>query len=147
MAVAQRFTARSALAIGRAMYPALLDRASESTDNHIRAVARRAFDRGNQYLTALEATASDVALSQAAEEAFAAYLHAIKTADEDAAMTWLDLFPEMMRDVRRDADLPLEIQWTSSERIPKTVRAEIDRPPETDYQPARKKQPALALAA
>jgi hypothetical protein len=147
MPVAQTFTARAALAISRAAYRALLDRALEGADGHAMGVAQRAFGRGYQALVALEATASDVALSPDAEEAFAAYLLAIRTADEDAALMWLDLFPEMMRDVRRGADLPVEIFGTFSEATAEVVRARGDRQTKPEYQPAANKQPALALAA
>jgi hypothetical protein len=147
MPVAQTFTARAALAISRAAYRALLERAFEGADGHARGVAERAFGRGYQSLVALEATASDVALSPDAEEAFTAYLQAIRTADEDAALMWLDLFPEMMRDVRRGADLPVEIHGTSSDGTAEVVRAHVNRHPEQEYQPAANKQPALALAA
>ena len=146
MPVAQTFTARSALAIGRAAYVALLDRAMEGADHRGQRVARHAFERGYESLIALEANASDVQLSGDAEEAFAAYVHAVKTAAGDAALMWLDLFPEVMRDVRRDADLPVQIQGQSTIVVAAVVRARASRQPEPPYQPQNKQQ-ALALAA
>jgi hypothetical protein len=145
MPVPQTFTARAALAVSRAAYRALLDRAFESADGHARGVAQRAFERGYQSLIALEATASDVALSEDASEALTAYIGAIRTADQDAALMWLDLFPEMIGDVRRGADLPVEIHGTPEATT--AVRTHVKRHPEPEYQPAANKQPALALAA
>ena len=148
MPVAQTFTARTALAVARNSYVALMERAFADSEPSVRRVAAGAFERGRASLLALEANASDVALSAHAEDALLAYVAALGTADEDAALMWLDLFPEMIRDIRRDADVPVEVDWTL--QAWNAVRASfmrVNQPTQEEYRPARRRQPAPPLAA
>ena len=144
-------TARSAFAVARAAYERLLLTAIGGSDQRTSKVAIRAYARGVEAIQAMEASASDLALSSHATEAFAAHLAALETADSDAAMSWLDLFPEVMRDIRRDATVPvvevsLDTAATASfsDRLPDE---EMSRDGEDQYRSSGNRQSTLALAA
>jgi hypothetical protein len=147
MPVAQTFTVRAAVAIARAEYLAMWQRAFANVDPRTSRVAERAFLRGNAALQAMEATSTDIALSEHADDALHGYLASLRVADVDSAFTWLDLFPEMVRDVRRDAEVRVKVnrtvKWLQRRAAAATV---VPRDEETFRSPANK-QPALALAA
>jgi hypothetical protein len=147
MSVAQTFTARAAVAVARAEYIAMMHRAFAESDDRVQRVAERAFHRGHAALQALEATATDVSLSAHAEDALQGYLAALRSANEDAAFAWLDLFPEMVRDVRRDADVRVQIRRVTRQLPVATGAAEPASADGRSFHRAANKRPALALAA
>ena len=149
MPVAQNFTASSAIAAARVAYTAMFRRAFSASDSHVQRVAERAFNRGYASLVALQSNATDVAISAHAEDALDAYLTALAAADEDAGLMWLDLFPDLVRDVRRDADVPVQVATTvrNWETIEQVLREFGETSAKGTFQRAANKQPALALAA
>jgi hypothetical protein len=146
-AISPTQTARSAMAVARAAYVRLagvvLPRVE---DERMKRVAQRAFERGHEILIRLEATASDVALSPEAAEAFDAHLRAIEQADVAAAVSWFDLFPEIMRDVRRGADVRVTALYLPGEQkqAPSVRKSETES---EGYRKAGNRQTSLALAA
>ena len=116
-------------------------------DERMKRVAERAFGRGHEILLGLEATATDVALSMDAADALDAHIRAIEDAtDLAAAMSWFDLFPEIMRDVRRDTDLLVLGIYRGGAASSHGRNGDEESTRAEGYRPAHR-QRALALAA
>ncbi len=148
MTATQTHTARSAMAVARNAYVRMAAKAlADVEDPRMGRVAERAFARGNEILLGLEATASDVALTPAASGALDAHLRAIEVADLGGAMAWLDLFPEIIRDVRRDAEMAtFEVFLVGSIRARVELRPQTEQPSSDGYRTAARQRP-LALAS
>jgi hypothetical protein len=140
--------ARSAMAVARAAYVRMAATVlPRFEDERMKRVAERAFGRGHEILLGLEATATDVALSVDAAGALDAHIRAIEDAtDLGGAMSWFDLFPEIMRDVRRDTDLLVLGIYRGGAASPHSRNGDEESTPAEGYRPAHR-QRALALAA
>ncbi len=141
-------TLRDALAVARSAYGSLLVRTLAAAEDHpTRNVAAKSFDRGMAALVAMEATASDLALSPHASDALAQYLASLETQDVDAALVWLGLFPEVMRDIERDALIQV-VQVRAAGPAGEYRGLVPDRLSGLgDFRESPRRQPALALAA
>jgi hypothetical protein len=147
----QSHTARSALAVARAAYADfLLAALSSSSDDRFARVAVRAYERGLAQLAALDSETSDFALSADASDLFATYVSSLGTNDPSDVLLMLDMFPDLMRLIPRDGQVPVRISVQNQPVSRELQRSDADpvpSPGEEDYRDAANKQSTLALAA
>jgi hypothetical protein len=117
---------RDALARATGAYDEMYRRLVTSGGTDIEDVARPTYERGMWSLQQLARQASDVALSEDAREALAAYVHSLRVDDPESQLMWLGMFPDAVRGLSRTPGLPpsyIEVRWSS-------VRVELEVAPQ-----------------